>query len=127
MYLKGVSILNVEPKDEASYTWQSIMKVVHDLKAGFKFRIGRGHISLWYDTWVDEVPLCTQEDYVNIMDTHLIVEDIYDNGIWRWNRLATIIPNELHNQIESFTIYSLEDDLIIWGENSSRNYSSKSS
>lgn len=61
------------------------------------------------------------------MDTHLIVEDIYDNGIWRWNRLATIIPNELHNQIESFTIYSLEDDLIIWGENSSRNYSSKSS
>ena len=44
-----------------------------------------------------------------------------------WNRLATIIPNELHNQIESFTIYSLEDDLIIWGENSSRNYSSKSS
>lgn len=53
----------MESKDGASYTWQSIMKAVHELKSGFKFWVERGNISIWYDTWVGDVPLCTQVDY----------------------------------------------------------------
>jgi len=46
------TILHAEAMEDASYTYNSIIKDTDFLKLGFQVRIGKGDISIWYDKWL---------------------------------------------------------------------------
>jgi len=50
-YLKDRSILHASLENGVS---NSMVKALDHLKLGFKFRIGKGNTSLWYNKWLDD-------------------------------------------------------------------------
>ena len=70
------SILEVKRKNGDSYVWQSITKDVEALGVGYRFRLGNGDISFWYDHWLDIGPICHCVPYVHIHDTQLKVKEV---------------------------------------------------
>ncbi|RDX78383.1 hypothetical protein CR513_41352, partial [Mucuna pruriens] len=104
-YLKGDPILHANSKLGASYTWQFIMKIVHSTETDFKVRIWEGNVSLWYDNWLDDSPLCTRVDYVHIHDSQLLC----------WNKLATNTPYDICLQMQSVFLSSLMEDEVVCG------------
>jgi len=50
---------------------------------------GKGHISVWYDKWIDNVYLCNVVPYVDISDTDLRLRDLFENEAWNFNKLYT--------------------------------------
>lgn len=60
-----------------------------NLKDGFKVRIGNETVPVWYDKWIGNDLLCNLVPFVNIQNTNLQLKDIYDDGNWYFERLAT--------------------------------------
>lgn len=56
-YLKSSRILQAQPTTGCSYTWASILKAVVWLAPGFRFRLGKGEVSFWYEKWLEEDPI----------------------------------------------------------------------
>lgn len=125
-YLKGTHILQAKSVVGVSCIWNSIVKALHCIKPSFKFRVGRGNVSIWYDKWLDQDLLCNLVPYVNIQDTRLHLKDIFSDGDWHFQRLATVIPTEIQLQIRSMFFNDISDDLIIWGHSTSGSYTAKS-
>lgn len=76
-YLKGSNILDVVIPVGSSYGWRSICKALNSLKNGFQFRVGAGTLSIWYDKWGDNDPLCRLVLFVDIQDINLQLKDIF--------------------------------------------------
>lgn len=76
-YIPNGDILSHQPSQGASFTWRSIMKAVSVLRDGYKFRIGEGDMSFWFDKWMDEGPMCSKVNYVHISDSQLKVKDVF--------------------------------------------------
>jgi hypothetical protein len=72
------------------------------LRQGFQFRIGDGSSSFWYDNWTGLGALCHLVDFVIILNTQLQLKDVSFIGSWDWNKLMTIVPNELSTTIDQF-------------------------
>lgn len=70
------------------------------MRQGFQFCIGDGSSSFWYDNWTGLGALCHLVDFVNISDTQLQLKDVSFIGSWDWNKLMTIVPNELSTTID---------------------------
>lgn len=94
-YLANGHILYTTTCKGASYTWNSIIKAAEVLKQGFITRIGRGDVSIWYDKWLDRGCIAELIPFVNIQDTQLKVKDIFYEGMWHFNTLATQLPTVL--------------------------------
>lgn len=60
--------------------WNTIFKALQCLKGGFKIRIGKGEVSLWFDPWLREELICDLVPYVDIHDLNLSVKDIFIDG-----------------------------------------------
>jgi len=88
-YLHGISILEATNYHGSSCVWKAITKTVEVLKSGFKTRIGRGEVSLWYDKWLEDDYLCNIVPYVHISETNLRLRDIYHHGRWNFSHLTT--------------------------------------
>lgn len=122
-YLNHNSIFQSMSPRGATFTWSSILKATNFLKDGFFIRIGRGDVSLWYGKWLLEGYLCSKVLYVNYQDTHLRVKDLWNNGSWNFSMLATILPNDMKQQIRSIRINDIVDDIIIWAPSADGIYS----
>ena len=53
-YLRGCSLFDSCPKASDSFARLSILKAAGELRGGFRFNMGRGNLSVWYDKWFDE-------------------------------------------------------------------------
>lgn len=115
-YLRqGESLLQASTLDGASYTWNSIVKATNHLHLGFQYRLGRGDISLWYDKWLTDDYLCHLVPFVNIQDTQLKAQNIFQDGIWHFEKLSTPLPMETKKQIQSYILNDNMEDVIVWG------------
>ena len=65
------------------------MRVAHLLEEGFCFKIGKGAVSFWYDSWLPGDPLCRRVPHVHISDSTLNVRDVWRDGVWNLNELVT--------------------------------------
>lgn len=101
-YIKGGDIWNIKAKGNISLIWRSILKALETLRQGFQFRIGDGSSSFWYDNWTGLGALCHLVDFVIISNTQLQLKDVSFIGSWDWNKLMTIVPNELSTTIDQF-------------------------
>ena len=112
-YLGCESIFLTSPNRKCSYVWQGILKTIDRLRDGFKFRIGTGDISIWYNHWIGNSKLCHELDYVHISDSDLRVHDLWDDGKWNLQRLATILPQHLTRSLTLPSPHSV--DAVIAG------------
>lgn len=100
------------------------MKAAKLLYPGFKYKIGNGEISLWYDKWLDEGRICDLIPFVNIQDTLLKVRDIWSDGRRQLDSVATVIPKEI--QLHNSSYYDpMTTDVLIWGPASDGSYTAK--
>lgn len=107
--------------------WNFIVCATSLLKLGFKYHIGRRDISLLYNNWLEDDLLSTKLPYVNIQDTALQHRDIYQDGIWHFEWLTMIIPQEVKQKLQSQILNVNMDDIVIWGNSQTGVYSSSSS
>lgn len=113
-YLQHGSIFLSREYKRCSYTWLSITKAAELLEPGFRFRVGTGDMPVWYDRWNPNGFLCDMVDYVNIQDFNLTLKDVYENGMWLWNNMATIIPSQVPQEFNSLFLNSTIADTVIW-------------
>ena len=66
--------------DGTWYTCASIIKALKFLKDGFRARIGKGEVSLFFDKILDERPICQSLDYVHLSNIALRVKDVLIHG-----------------------------------------------
>ncbi|GAU10809.1 hypothetical protein TSUD_424890, partial [Trifolium subterraneum] len=98
IYLKGQLPFNNNVVG-GSVIWNAVKKAMSRLKDGFKFKIGDGESSFWYDSWVLKERLCTVVPFVAIQDTALKIKDVWANGEWNLNNLYTNLPESIINVI----------------------------
>jgi len=101
-YIKGGDIWNIKAKENISLIWRSILKALEALRQGFQFCIGDGSSSFWYDNWTGLGALYHLVNFVNILDTQLQLKDVSFDGSWDWNKLMTMVPNELNTTVTQF-------------------------
>lgn len=99
-YLGSSSILCATPHLTDSFTWKSITKVVVALKDGFRFRVGKGHISFgmivglmkgYFAIWFPSS--------INIQDINMTISDVFIASNWCFEKLATILSNLIRGLI----------------------------
>lgn len=109
-----------------SPTWSSIVKAASFLDRPFKYRVGNDEISVFYDNWLGDGPICDCMDYVHISDTQLLIRDVLVNGQWSWGKFYSIIPDEVKNKMTSLVMDDNSYDIIIWGQLKSGIFTAKS-
>ena len=98
----------------ASPTWRSILKAFFQLRDGFIFRLGKGNVFLWLDQWLEDGRLGSMVDIINVMDRDIVVKNIWCNGMWNFDYLATIILEHIKLKIMAilFNQQSTSEDLV---------------
>lgn len=96
------------------------------LKDGFINRVGKGCISLWYDKWLDRGCLCNHVPFVSIHDTQLLIKDVFYDGKWHFENLATQLPEDIKLETQSVFIDDNTEDILIWSASNSGDYSARS-
>ncbi|KAJ1397799.1 Serine/threonine-protein kinase, active site [Sesbania bispinosa] len=97
------------------------------LKDGFRFKVGNGDVSFWYEDWRNEGPLCDSVLFVDIHDTQMRVRDVWHEDRWHLNQLFTILSSEIISNLQNRVLH-LNDavpDVIHWEPNISGVYSVK--
>lgn len=97
-YVKG-TIWNTNSRGSSSIIWRSIHKAIEALGDGFIMRLNSGNTSFWYSDWTGMGNLCDLVDYVNISDTQLTLNQLWDNGDWALHRIATHLPDDVQRAI----------------------------
>ncbi|CAL0299567.1 unnamed protein product [Lupinus luteus] len=125
-YLKDANVLTPMHVSGMSPTWKVVVKTVDIIKYGFRFRLAKGAISIWYDKWLDEGYLCQLIPYVHILDSELHIKDVFFDGCWHWDLLATQIPMDIKLKMQNLFSDDSLGDVLIWGNDNSGHYSVKS-
>lgn len=73
------------------------MKAREGLQDGFKFKLGNGMTSVWYEDWTGRGKLADLLDFVHISDTNLKLRDLILNDNWCFDNLYTVLPDEVTN------------------------------
>lgn len=126
-YLKEDNVFLTKEYKGCSYTQASIIKAAYILEPGFKFRVGRGDTSIWYDKWSSLGHICSMIDYVHYQDAYLKLKDFYQDGEWQWDWLAIVLPQEVRKEFISLYLCPTVEDSIIWDASSNGCYTSKTS
>lgn len=87
--------------------------------------MGRGDVSLWYEKWLDRGPICNLLPYVSIHDINFRLRDVFHDGEWHFERLATQLPMDVQLEIRSLFLSHDADDVVIWGSSNNGIYSSR--
>ena len=127
-YCPSWRVFSATARPYDSCIWKGIIKTIAVLKDGYQVKVGKGEVSLWYDRWTANGPICNQIPYVNIQDADLRVKDIVGASGWETSNLATMLPSQVLNDIQSVPFFLHEDipDMMIWKQETSGQYSAKS-
>lgn len=66
-------------------------------------RINYGNTSFWYSDWTRLGPLCDSVNFVHISDTNLRLNQVWLTDRWAFERLSTILPQEITDMINGIT------------------------
>jgi hypothetical protein len=100
---------------------------MHILRDGFTLKIGDGNSSFWYSSWVFKEKLSSVVPFVDIHDTSLKINEVWNNGEWNLQQLYTNIPQYVVDTIKSVQPCIVSDlaDVWTWHNTSSGVYSTK--
>ena len=127
-YLNHGSLLQGTARSDDSFTWKSILHAYSVLKDSFRFRVGNGDLSFWYDKWLDVGRLCDKVVFVNIQDVDMKVSDVFYDRTWHLQKLATWLPETVIRHILATHVVRdvVLDDVLIWPFSATGNFTSKS-
>ena len=127
-YIPHSSLSQARVRSGDSFTWKSILQAYSWLQDGFRFCVGTGHVSFWYDKWLDIGKLCDQVFFVNIQDVNMRVANVFYDRKWHLEKLATWLPEDVISHICASPITEdvLIDDSIIWPFSATGAFTSKS-
>jgi len=66
-------------------------------------------------------------NYVHYQDSHLKLKDLYQDGHWQWDWLATVLPQEVREEFMSLYMCPTVKDTIIWDVSFNGCYTAKTS
>lgn len=113
-------MIEYERKAGNSSTWKGIIRSLNMTKGGFAWNIGTGEeVSIWFDIWVDNEPLCLLIEDIEPTETMWNVADIIiikSNGSWDLGRLKTVIPNVIIRKIIAIHLNTSNNngDKLVW-------------
>ena len=130
--LRGRSIWDIKVPTNCSWTWRKLLKIRSLFRPHIRYMVGNGQLTwLWFDFWLPMGPIHpTMGDrviYDSGLQRHAKVATIIRNGEWRWplansNELLTLkeaIPQEMIPHMDM-------EDSIIWALTPSGNFTTKS-
>ncbi|QHN78631.1 F-box protein [Arachis hypogaea] len=94
-YLRNSKDMGSNRCHHASTTWRNILKAYDILKEGFRWNVKNMQQSIWYDEWCPLGKLCELTSYVHIFETNFSLTDLWGNGTWEGDKLATPISYEV--------------------------------
>ena len=109
-YLRNAHILQVQRQHGSSYVQRSITKALEWLRVSYQLELCNGNTSLWYDNWLRDGPVCDKVLSMHIFDVGKQVKDLWVNGQWYFDSIATLIPDDVKNHITSFPVPQSEVD-----------------
>nr|KYP74875.1 Putative ribonuclease H protein At1g65750 family [Cajanus cajan] len=84
------------------------------LEDGFKYRVGRGDIYLFFEKWLDEGLLFNQVELVHENNSHLCTKDVLVNSEWRWDVMHTQLSQDIKQIMINIILDINTKDKIIW-------------
>lgn len=93
-YLAGTYILQARATTSASPAWRGILKARDCLRDGFRFRLGNGNSSLWYEDSSGEGKLVTRVPFVKIADTNVKLRNLIRGRTCCLDQLYTMLPDD---------------------------------
>jgi len=98
-YMGNTSLWMNKKHNKPSITWRGIQHAITSFVAGYSFRVGSGDSSIWNIDWTQLGPLCHLVPFVNISDSVLCLKDVWEDGMWNLQGLATMIPTDIVHYI----------------------------
>ncbi|GKC28564.1 RNA-directed DNA polymerase, eukaryota, reverse transcriptase zinc-binding domain protein [Tanacetum coccineum] len=119
--LKGKSVWEVNCDSNCTMGWKSILSLRDKIRKHIRWKIGNGKsINVWQDNWCSVSPLSdfigTRDIYDAILSLNCSVNDIINNGEWKW-------PEEWINdfaEIDQIQVPILDEnveDRAVWRSN----------
>lgn len=88
------------------------MKAISSLREGFGMRLNWGDSSLWHTDWLGTGPICNLLNFVHISDTQIRLRDVWEDGVWRLDKLVRMIPDNVKHAITSMTVPPRPNDNV---------------
>lgn len=103
-YLRHSTIMSYESKPSDSASWKGIIRSMHRVKAGFGWRVGQGSlVSFWFDSWLDQAPLCLFITLIPPSELQLTVQDmLLMDGKIEVGKIQTVLPPTLRHKLLRF-------------------------
>lgn len=72
-------------------------------------------------------PLCTLVDFVDIQDTQLTLKDVRSLNSWDLNKLATMMPQDVRDEILNTHVHIRDDvpDVLVWDDSVHGTYTAR--
>ena len=94
-YMGKKSVWMNKKHNTPSITWRGIQHAITNFSAGYSFRVGSGDSSIWNIDWTQLGPLCQLVPLFNISDSVMCLKDVWNDGRWNLQGLATMIPTDI--------------------------------
>jgi len=94
-YMGNTSLWMNKKHNKSPITWRGIQHAITNFAAGYSFRVGSGDSSIWNIDWTQLGPLCQLVSFVNIGDSVMCLKDVWGDGRWNLQGLATMIPTDI--------------------------------
>ncbi|GLT82219.1 hypothetical protein SLE2022_006230 [Rubroshorea leprosula] len=130
-YLRMKSLFDVEPVQNSSPIWRSILRCREVLRLGIRWRVGSGvNINFWTDVWVGDSSLQhsitgpVASEALTMPVAHLITP----NREWNLDSLRNLLSEDVADEVRAVplpTEVELEDELF-WAGTSNGRFSTKS-
>ena len=114
-YVQHRDLLDCEARPTDSRQWKGFIRGFNMIKGGFGWRIGNGEsVSLWFDTWLYNDPLCLLIDDIHPNEITWTVADVIHEGAWALHRLRTILSPDLIRRIQEVPLQVTGCDSLVW-------------
>ncbi|XP_073153634.1 uncharacterized protein [Henckelia pumila] len=111
-YCRNESPAHVPLKQEISPTWRRMLKVRDRAESFIGWKIGKGDVSFWFDSWTPNGPLASLVPIQGLSSR--LVKWFVEDGNWVANRLLLVVPLDILNLILKVPIHPLDMDRAVW-------------
>ena len=98
-YIGNTSLWMNKKYNTPSITWCGIQHAITNFVAGYSFCVGSRGSSIWNIDWTQLGPLYQLVPFVNISDSVMCLKDVWNDGRWNLQGLATMTPTNIVHYI----------------------------
>ncbi|EOY25447.1 Uncharacterized protein TCM_016753 [Theobroma cacao] len=123
-YCTGQIHHNIAPKPHDSATWKRLIDGRVTASQQIRWRIGKGDIFFWHDAWMGDEPLVNS--FPSFSQSMMKVNYFFNDDAWDVDKLKTVIPNAIVDEILKIPISRENEDIAYWALTPNGDFSTKS-